>query len=70
MRRLIPAIAALVTSLVPIPAAASPEFGTIQNFGPSLVSDCPLPEGIAVDPETGNVYTTGGRAPPSPASAS
>jgi sugar lactone lactonase YvrE len=59
MRRLIPALV-LAALLVPLPAAAKAEFGSVQNFGPSLNSDCPLPEGIAVDPESGNVYTTGG----------
>jgi len=64
MKRLLLALSLTSGLLLVLPqcaaAAASPEFGTIQNFGPSLVSDCPLPEGIAVDPETGNVYTTGG----------
>lgn len=60
MRHLIPSLAAVVALVIPISAAASQGFGTVQNFGPSLNSDCPLPEGIALDPETGNVYTTGG----------
>lgn len=58
MRRLIPVIVALAAVLVPLPASATPGFGTVQNFGPNLRSDCLQPEGIAVDPETGNVYTT------------
>jgi sugar lactone lactonase YvrE len=56
--RLIPVILALAVLLVPLPAAAAAQFGTVQNFGPSLKSDCFQPEGIAVDPETGRVYTT------------
>src|SRR5260370_19153635 len=56
--RLIPVILALAVLLVQLRAAAAAQCGTVQNFGPSLKSDCFQPEGIAVDPETGRVYTT------------
>jgi sugar lactone lactonase YvrE len=59
MRCLFAALAALILSLVPLQTSASQGFGTVQNFGPSLVSDCPIPEGIALDPDTGTVYTAG-----------
>ena len=58
VRRLIPIIFALAALLVPLPADAEPQFGPVQNFGPNLKSDCFQPEGIAVDPETGRVFTT------------
>ncbi len=59
MRRLIsPIAAAAMLLLLPISAAASAMFGTIQNFGPNLRSDCNSPEGIALDPETGTVFVT------------
>lgn len=59
MRPPLALFAALLVSLVPLQTSASQGFGTVQNFGPSLVSDCPIPEGIALDPATGTVYTAG-----------
>src|SRR5712692_4691222 len=50
------AIALSVAALcLPIRALADPPADTLQNFGPNLRTQCPNPEGIAIDP-TGNLY--------------
>jgi sugar lactone lactonase YvrE len=50
---------AWLAGLAPLlPAEAGPPAaGTPKNFGPSLVSNCPNPEGIAADPR-GNLYAS------------
>jgi sugar lactone lactonase YvrE len=49
------AFAASAAFAVPQAVLASPATHAFHNFGPSLVADCPNPEGIALDP-AGNLY--------------
>jgi hypothetical protein len=53
MRRLV--LLAVPSLLLSTASSAAPTASVIANFGPSLVTDCPEPEGIAVDP-VGNLY--------------
>jgi sugar lactone lactonase YvrE len=55
MRAAVLAVLAVIT--VPLPAAAAPPAGALADFGPSLLADCPFPEGIAIDPR-GFVYAS------------
>ena len=60
VKRLLLLTAVLSITLVSVRADAwahPPKVGVVQNFGPNLRSDCPQPEGIAVDP-SGNLYAT------------
>lgn len=53
--RLLTSVALAFVAMPLVTLAAAPQVGAIQNFGPSLLADCPNPEGIAIDP-TGNLY--------------
>ena len=51
-------LVSLVVAIVPGGALAhSSPTGVVRNFGPNLRSDCPGPEGIAVD-RAGNIYAS------------